>query len=143
MPATAIAPRPLAPEVSNPPNERLLALLHYAKGDITSTVFTWRDVAKALGELYHPDMTLEAAMHHLVAAYGDLMADPRFECSNHGNEPLALLLAPVKGYSSVELYGPRNTEAAYTVEQFYNSMAAHMFSKLRLSRVDWLFAPQP
>lgn len=128
------------PGVTNPPSARLTALLEFLKNH-PSEPLSWYTVPKALGELYHPKMTLADAMHHLVHAHKELVADARFEIGRSDSESLDLLLAPVKGSHSVELLGATHLNTTYTVEQFYDSMARHILSAILLSRVDWLRAP--
>ena len=55
--------------------------------------------------------------------------------------PLAMLLAPVKGLTAIELFGPKSTDNRYSVEQFYDAMALHMLCAVKLCRIDWLRAP--
>lgn len=126
--------------VVNPPSARLTALLEFVKNEPGEDL-SWRTVPKALGALYHPSMTLADVMHHLVHAHMELMADPRFEAGNPDNEPLAMLLAPVKGLTAIELFGPKSTDNRYSVEQFYDAMALHMLCAVKLCRIDWLRAP--
>lgn len=126
----------------NPPSPRLFALLAFTKTDISEKAFSWTDVAAALGELYHPKMTVSDAMHHLVAAFQELKADPRFEAGHGSGYMTDVLLAPVKGFHSIERFGPKQGLASsYTVEQFYDAMAGHMLTQIRLARVDWLVEP--
>lgn len=63
-------------------NPRLLTLLRFAKSERSGS--TWSDVAQALGDLYHPEMTLADVMHHLVAAYSEVLCEPRFEVGRSG-----------------------------------------------------------
>lgn len=128
------------PGVTNPPSARLTALLEFLKNN-PSEPLSWYTVPKALGELYHHKMTLADAMHHLVHAHKELVADARFETGRSDREFLDLLLSPVKGSHSVELLGATRLNTTYTVEQFYDSMARHILSAILLSRVDWLRAP--
>lgn len=126
--------------VVNPPSARLTALLEFVKNEPDEDL-SWRTVPKALAELYHPSMTLTDVMHHLVHAHKELLADPRFEAGNPDNEPLAMLLAPVKGLTAIELFGPKSLSSGYSVEQFYDAMALHVLSAVKLCRIDWLRAP--
>jgi len=75
-------------------NERLLTLLRFAKSERSES--TWRDVAQALGDLYHPEMTLADVIHHLVAAYSEVLCERRFEVGRGGKASEELLLAPIK-----------------------------------------------
>lgn len=114
---------------------RLVALLKYAKQRHEWN--GWRSVAEALGDLYHPEMTLRVAVHHAVEAYKEVLDEPQFEIGNPSVHWEELLLAPILGSSSVELMGPSSMEASYTVEQFYNSMILKIFGVLTITRIDW------
>lgn len=116
-------------------NQRLLTLLRFAKGERSGS--TWRDVAQALGELYHPEMTLVDVIHHLVTAYSEVLCEPRFEVGRSGKASEDLLLAPIKGYQSIDLAGPRSLETAYTVEQFYNAFVIHILGQLSITSIGW------
>lgn len=117
------------------PSERLITLLRHARA--SDKDLTWRGIAAALGDLYHPRMTLADVMHHLAAAYAELLAEPRFEVQS-GSATLAnLLLAPVKGCNAIDLCGPQSTDHAYTVEAFYNSIVGHILGRLMMARIDW------
>lgn len=116
-------------------NQRLLTLLRFAKGERSGS--TWRDVAQALGELYHPEMTLADVIHHLVTAYLEVLCEPRFEVGRSGKASEDLLLAPIKGYQSIDLAGPRSLETAYTVEQFYNAFVIHILGQLSITSIGW------
>ena len=116
-------------------NQRLLTLLRFAKGERTGS--TWRDVAQALGELYHPEMTLADVIHHLVTAYSEVLCEPRFEVGRSGKASEDLLLAPIKGYQSIDLAGPRSLDTPYTVEQFYNAFVMHILGQLSITSIGW------
>ncbi len=116
-------------------NQRLLTLLRFAKGERSGS--TWRDVAQALGELYHPEMTLADVIHHLVTAYSEVLCEPRFEVGRSGKASEDLLLAPIRGYQSIDLAGPRSLETAYTVEQFYNAFVIHILGQLSITSIGW------
>ena len=129
----------LRPDVENRPSARLLALLAFTKSMDAEFEFSWEAVPAALAELYHPKMTLSDAMHHLLHAYQELKADPRFEAGNSTDYTLDILLAPVKGSNSIEILGPASLKTAYTVGAFYNAMALHMLGAIRCARIDWLY----
>lgn len=116
-------------------NQRLLTLLRFAKGERSGS--TWRDVAQALGELYHPEMTLADVIHHLVTAYSEVLCEPRFEVGRSGKASEDLLLAPIKGYQSIDLAGPRSLDTPYTVEQFYNAFVIHILGQLSITSIGW------
>ena len=116
-------------------NPRLLALLRFAKSERSGS--TWRDVAQALGELYHPEMTLADVIHHLVAAYSEVLCEPRFEVGRSGKASEELLLAPIKGLHSIDFAGPRSLSTPYTVEQFYNAFVLHILGQLSITSIGW------
>ena len=116
-------------------NERLLTLLRFAKSERSGS--TWRDVAQALGALYHPDMRLADVIHHLVAAYSEVLCEPRFAVGCGGKASEELLLAPIKGYHSIDLAGPRTLDTTYTVEEFYNAFVIHILGQLSITSIGW------
>ncbi len=116
-------------------SDRLLVLLRHAKSEGRGA--SWRDVAAALGDLYHPDMTLTDVVHHIVAAFTEVLAEPRFEVGRGGTAAEELLLAPIKGYHTVEALGPSRLDTTYTVEQFYNAQIAYVLGQLSIARVGW------
>lgn len=122
--------------MAKPVSDRLLALLKYAKS--ANPDMPWKAVPLTLSETYHPDMSLIDAMHHLVAAVEEVLADPRFEVGRSGTSALELLTFPIKGSCAVDMLGPKTLQTSYTLEQFYNSMAAYILSQLRISQVDWM-----
>lgn len=147
-PATEVAAAPealvapTAPDVKplpvrvKPASDRLIALMQFAKSG--EGEFRWRAVKDVLSDLYHSSMSLSDAMHHLVSAYEEALAEPRFELTRGSSPMLELILSPVKGHTSVEPFGPRDTAASYRVEDIYDSMAAFIFGQLSIARVDWL-----
>lgn len=116
-------------------NPRLLTLLRFAKSERSGS--TWRDVAQALGELYHPEMTLADVIHHLVAAYSEVLCEPRFEVGRSGKASEELLLAPIKGLHSIDFAGPRSLSTPYTVEQFYDAFVLHILGQLSITSIGW------
>ena len=116
-------------------SERLRVLLRYAKSEKDGT--TWRDIASALGDLYHPDMTLPDVIHHVVSVLTEVLCEPRFEIGRSGSVGEDLLLAPIKGYHAIEFYGAKNLETQYTVEQFYNAQVSYVIGQLSIARIDW------
>lgn len=114
---------------------RLLVLLRFAKAEHNG--WTWRDVAGALGDLYHPAMTLTNVVHHIVASFMEVLAEPRFEVGRSGTAGEDLLLAPIKGYLTVEALGPFRLDTPYTVEQFYNAHIAYVLGQLRIAKIGW------
>lgn len=116
-------------------SERLRVLLRFAKSEKTGT--TWRDVATALGDLYHPDMTLPDVIHHIVSVFTEVLCEHRFAIGRGGSAGEDLLLAPIKGYHAIEFFGAKNLETQYTVEQFYNAQVSYVIGQLSIARIDW------
>lgn len=125
-------------------SNRLMALLRYAKSN--EPVYSWRAAGIALGDVYHPEMTVADSMHHLVAALEELLSEPRFQSGNAELVAQDLLLAPIRGSYSIEVLGRRSLDTSYTIDQFYSSMASFVIGKLRLSKISWCreeFLTQP
>ena len=116
-------------------NPRLLTLLRFAKSERSGS--TWRDVAQALGDIYHPDMKLADVIHHLVVTYAEVLCEPRFGVGGGGKASEDLLLAPIKGLHSIDFPGPRNLDTSYTVEQFYNAFVIHILGQLSITNIGW------
>lgn len=121
-------------------SERLRALLIFSKRPDVKE-WTWKGVADALADIYSTDMRLVWVMHHLVAAYEEALAEPRFQLGRSCGT-VDLLMAPVKGSSSIDLMGPASLATAYTVEQFYNAMVVRILGELQCATVGWLREPQ-
>lgn len=117
-------------------SERLRTLMMFAKRPDT-VEWTWQAVAEALKGLYSDDMKLVWVMHHLVAAYEEALAEPRFQLGR-GNTMLDVLLSPVRGHTSIQLLGPGSLQTPYTVEQFYNAMVHKILGELQITNVGWL-----
>ena len=117
------------------PSERLIALLRHVRAPETD--MTWRGVAAALGDLYHPQMSLPDVVHHLAAAYTELTEEPRFAVPAGPVMLANLLLAPIKGLNSIDMLGPRSTDHAYSVEAIYNSLAGHMLGAFMFAKTGW------
>lgn len=113
---------------------RLIALLRHAKASDADC--TWKGAATALTDLYVANLTLLQALHHLLAAFEEARSFPGF-CIPKDSALEDLVLAPVKGFYTVEPNGPANLFAAYTVEQIYAAMCAHLMGILRTVKVDW------
>lgn len=116
-------------------SDRLLVLLRHAKSESPGT--TWRDVAAALGDLYHPEMTLADVIHHVVSAFSEVLCEARFEVGGGGGAGEDLLLAPIKGHHAIEFMGPKTLDTQYTVEQFYNAQVSFIMGQLRISSIGW------
>ena len=82
-------------------------------------------------------MSLADVIHHLVAAYSEVLCEPRFEVGRGGKASEELLLAPIKGYHSIDLAGPRSLDTLYTVEQFYNAFVIHILGQLSITSIGW------
>ncbi len=117
------------------PSERLIALLRHVRAPKTN--MSWRGVAAALGDLYHPQMSLPEVVRHLAAAYTELTEEPRFDVPAGPTMLANLLLAPIKGPSSIDVLGPRSTNQVYSVEGFYNSLAGHLLGAFMMAKTDW------
>lgn len=50
-----------------------------------------------------------------------------------------LLMAPVKGFHSIDTFGPKNLQDTYTVEQFYTAMLKYMVYNMRVTNSKWFF----
>lgn len=116
------------------PSERLAALLNLAK-DPARRHYTTEAVASALEWCYASGMTLGHVMHHLAAAFEEAVREPRFELGSDAIE--GLLMAPVRGHTSIDLYGPPNLQTAYSVEQFYGAMIQYVLGRFLTARIDW------
>lgn len=116
-------------------SQRLLTLLRYAKSPRAGT--TWRDIASALGDLYHPNMSLPDVVHHLVSAYSEVLCEPRFAVGGNGSASEDLLLAPIRGFHAIDFPGPKSLNTAYTVEQFYNAFVSFIVGQLSITNIGW------
>lgn len=117
-------------------SSRLLALLRHAKS--SNPAPGWQAIAVALGDLYHPEMKLSDVLHHLVAAYEEVLAEPRFKVHGGTTQAVDILLAPVKGFHTIEHFGPTEGLASkYSVEEFYNAIVAHLVGQLRITNIGW------
>lgn len=122
------------------PSPGLQALLEFSKSDDAD--FSWQGAAKALAPVYSEHMTLVDVVEVLLTLHAEAMAEPRFEMGHVETARRALLLAPLKGLHSVEMFGPKGLDTAYTVEQFYNSFVSFIMCNMRLARVDWLMSKE-
>lgn len=87
-------------------------------------------------------MPLSDVVTIVLAAYGEALAEKRFQLGNPQYAARDLILAPIKGSSAVEWRGPASLQTKYSVEQFFNSILKQMLTELSLSRVDWLAPDQ-
>ena len=111
-------------------------LLAYSKQSELEVSFD-NIVKECLGKIYHPDMGIRDIIAVVSKEYQVLCSEPRFEVGTNHKSLDCLLLSPVVGYNSVELFGA-TTDSVYSVEEFYTSILKFMISAFRLSRVDWL-----
>ncbi len=118
-------------------SDRLVALLRYAKSP--SRASGWQAIPPVLADLYHPEMRLQDVLHHVVAAYEEVLAEPRFCVRGGTTQAVDLLLAPVKGYHAIEmLMGPKDgLQTKYTVEEFYDAIVGHILGQLTITNVGW------
>lgn len=121
-------------------SERLRALLIFSKRPDVKD-WTWQGVAEALAEIYSPGMRLYWVLHHLMEAYQEAAADPRFEMGRA--DVLEVLMAPIKGHTSIDLIGPASLQTQYTVEQFYNAMVLKLLGQIQCANIAWLREPAP
>ena len=135
MQPQAIAATEPKPEEPRKLSDRLVALMRHSK--TLDPDLSWESVAKALGELYHPTMSIFDSIYHLLAAYEEILEEPRFEAGRAEGTTFSLLFAPIKGYSSIDIMGPKSMDEKYTVHQFYSSIADYLWARIRLTRVDW------
>lgn len=122
-------------------SDRLRTLMAFSKAPGAKD-WSWSGVAGALADLYSRDMNLYWAVHHLAAAYQEALAEPRFQLGR-SDKMVELLMAPVKGHTSVELLGPASLQSQYSVEQFYNAMVVKMLGELQVTNIAWLRELQP
>ena len=117
-------------------NQTLKALLRYVKATGSDT--TWIALREhVLGPIYHREMKLVDVLSVVLQAYELALFEPRFELPGRCTASLDLLLAPIRGSSSLDVVGPPDVQTQYSVERFYGAMIAKMLSDLRLTRVDW------
>jgi hypothetical protein len=117
------------------PSAGLQALLRYAKSENRER--SWRGVAQALSSVYSNNMRLLDVLSVMLNLYEEALSDPRYELGHGSTAVKKLLLAPVKGFHSVEINGPSGLQSQYTVEQFYNAMVSQMLGELLMARIDW------
>lgn len=117
------------------PSKRLLILLRFAKSRHNAPI-SWRLVADSLADEYSPNMPLSSVIFHLSEAFAEIKAEPRFQLGTQGSLT-ELLLAPVNGFSSVELFGSPGLDTRYSVEQFYDSFVRHIIGLLAVTNIGW------
>lgn len=118
-------------------DETLKVLLEYTKRTEEVT-FEWKELAGVLGPLYYHDMKLIDVLSILITTYEKVLMEPRFELPGRHHAVYDIVVAPVEGTFSVDLWGPKDLHNTYTVEQFYTSIIKKMLSDIRLTNVGWL-----
>ncbi len=121
--------------MSPPISATLLNLLRFSK---RSNECTWQNIAEVLEPQFFRDMPLPDVVTIVLAAYGEALAEKRFQMGNPHYAARDLILAPIKGSCAVEWRGPASLQTQYSVEEFFNSILKQMVTELSLSRVDWL-----
>ena len=124
--------------VEDGPSDRLASLMNLAKGRIgekDAAVATPEAIGAALDWCYGGKLSLKDALHHAVAAWEEASKDCRYGIGRA--DTLELLLAPIKGSTSIELLGPAGLDSQYTVGQFYGAMLLRVMGDLQVTRCDW------
>lgn len=117
-------------------SDRLAALINLSKRVANGTSdATLESISEALEWCYCANMRLADALHHALEALKEANAEPRLCLGAADIE--ALILAPIKGLNSIELFGPSDLQVKYSVESFYMAMINHVLGKLMCTRVDW------
>lgn len=120
------------------PSDRLASLMNLAKGRIGEQggpVATPEAIGAALDWCYGGKLSLKDALHHALAAWEEASKDGRYEMGR--GDTLELVLAPIRGPSSIELLGPAGLDTQYTVGQFYGAILARVMGALQVTRCDW------
>lgn len=111
---------------------------HIVNKDETKS-FAWRAIAASLAPVYHSTLQLKDVLYHVTVAYSFMLSEPRFEVAQRSSAQLnTLLLAPIEGFASVEMFGPSDgLKTHYSVEEVYNAFIAHMMGQISIARIDW------
>jgi hypothetical protein len=117
-------------------SDTLRVVLLHTKAE--HTTFEWKELAGVLEPLYYHDLKMLDVLAILTTVYEEARAEPKFEMPGQHNGMFDLIVAPVKGHFSIDLWGPKSPDVTYTVDQFYTAIIKQMLSDLRLTRVDWL-----
>lgn len=119
-------------------SERLRLLMSFAKSKrADGVVCMWKTIAELLADEYGSGMGFSYVMHHILAAFNEAMSEPKFQLRRDATAIEEMVMAPIKGYFAVELYGATSLSTKYTIESFYESMIKHVLSELRFARMDW------
>lgn len=117
-------------------NTTLKTLLNYSKQERIGN--DWNVVADALNPIYGFTPSLYQVVNIVVAAYSEVLTEPRYELGSPSIHQLtALLMSPISGFQSMASWGTPKITESFTVEQFYTCMINHMISNFRITRVDW------
>ena len=112
----------------------LAALIIYSKE--SKNLVTWADIRECvLSQTHHPDLGIIDVVSIVLNAYSEAVQEPRFKMGAPDYLLRRLVLAPVQGVSSLELFPDLNS--SFSVEEWYNCMLKNMISELRVSVVDW------
>jgi hypothetical protein len=128
----------------------LKSLLIHAKEELSSS-FTWIGVRnRCLGELYHPEMTLQDVMTITTSAWLRAREESRFKMSRDDKQAIIeLLMHPLKQeLRNIMLNGGRvDGDITITLEELYNRIIDKMMHDLRMTTISWcrfeLFPPTP
>ncbi len=100
---------------------------------------TWIDIRCHLSELYLTQaMTLVDVVEVVSRSHQQLLNESRFEIGDKDQKTIELILAPIRGPSSVELLGAARIDTKYSIEEYYNAVLSKMMSDFCRARVDWL-----
>lgn len=67
-----------------------------------------------------------------------MIDEDRFETPSKDTKSIDLILAPIRGTSSVEPFGASRIDTKYSIEEFYNAILSAMMTDFYIARVDWL-----
>lgn len=129
---------------TNPINDiskTTISLLKLAKDfdEQNQTKRTWIDIRYHLSDLYLANaMTLVDVVQVVARSHQQLLDDSRFDIGDKDNNRIDLILAPIRGPSSVELLGASRIDNQYSVEDYYNAILRKMMSDFSIARIDWL-----
>jgi len=99
---------------------------------------TWVDIQRALSDLYIGLISLVDVIEIVAKSHQQLLDDSRFDIGDKDNNRIDLILAPIRGPSSVELLGASRIDNQYSVEDYYNAILRKMMSDFSIARIDWL-----
>lgn len=115
---------------SNPISSTLKSLILFSKQ--SSQPITWTLIRdEVLAPLYFEEMTLLDVVSIVIRAYQEAASTPSLRIGHPDVLLLELISAPIKGFYSIDKFGPLSIETAYSVEAWYNSMLKVIMSNLR------------